>query len=196
MRYFNLDYGAGEGRYLMGYFADPPKCFDCSICGEWTTIPDNKNKIVLTDGWRDTDILSTIFGFLVTQKIIDILKKEKLTGWKFVKANIIADEREESRDKKKLRFEDLPPYYRFIVTGDGGNIHKKCGCKVKICKECGKRIVKCKKEEEILDKLQLDGSDFFCVEEFEDFVFCTEKVKEVFNKYKIKNVEFDEVKAL
>lgn len=122
----------------------------------------------------DIIIPSRPFPFLVSDKIVDAISRNNITGWKATPVRIAGKE-------------DLK-YYILMVTGRCGFVdYNKC-----------KKIIKKTPGGEDWPFLQglffepesWDGTDIFVAENVA-FIFCTEKVKKVIKQIKATNVSFE-----
>lgn len=107
--------------------------------------------------------LQDVFNFLISEKVKTALLDSELTGWKTYEI-----------DSGKL----LNGYTGFQCIG-------KCGI-IEASKESEQFVGKC------LDVDAWDGSDFFILETTM-MIICTEKAKEVLEKFNIKNIELKNV---
>lgn len=106
------------------------------------------------------------FNFLISEDIYKSLLNKKITGWKSFEVDI------ENVNEK---------YYCLQITGRCGLIerHENSGFVTGID----------------FEESSWDGSDIFLPEDTM-MMFCTEKVKTIFDEYKISNIEFKNIKKV
>lgn len=132
-----------------------------------------------------TDIIRTwYYEFLLQSHVVDIFKKEGLTGFELkpVKAKF-----------KKKSDQPIPQLWELVVTGWGGvagdvNLTYKCeGCgmlRYTVPKDMSKFVT------------EWDGSDFFVVWPLPKYVIVTQKVVDVIKKYNLKGCVFKNIMQL
>lgn len=126
---------------------------------------------------------------MISDKVINIISSEGLVGYT-LKPVVI-------KKVKKPLPEIIPVYKELFITGNGGEVHKDSKLIiVEKCDSCGHIGYRGWENKLIINERNWDGSDFFHLK-YPGGIFVTEKVKKIFEKYQVSNVEFipmDEVK--
>lgn len=138
---------------------------------------------------NNDDIIWTWYNeCLLTDKVVKLLQKNNITGYKLSK--VIIDKAKTKEDiKKKL--------YELAVIGKGGNIHPSSGYKIiKVYPCCGLEDFQHFTNGLIVNEEQWDKSDIFKVEEYPKFIIITEKVKRVLIENNVSGCEIIPVEKL
>ena len=202
-------YGISFGDY-------PSKEIYCSSCGrKW-----NKN-MVLDEDLTHTivfshshfpDISEYELQKLVYIKVKDIFTEEQIKGYHLSDNIYIRSQRDLSLEKGKelcrkgFKVKDIaidPPfYYRFFHDGyaeldeEKSKIHllEECNiCSYKKYVSEGRSYLDTSVTPPFIKESSWDGSDFFKVIEMSAVIFCTERVYEIYKKYKLTGLLFTEV---
>lgn len=139
-----------------------------------------KVKFMKYNGSKELDVLNSGFPgvFVVSFKVIDLLKFNDVTGWGSIPISI--------QEMDGLN------YYLLTILGKSGGIDmKKCKTFLKEPYSPTGKPIEAKKGL-FFDLNSWDGSEIFSPENSR-FIFCTEKVKRLFDKNRISNVIFENI---
>ena len=191
-------------RYLRGdyIYDDDSVEKTCPKCGTYPDPPpwesDVYDVIELYKGNHLSDILWGTKIICINKRAKEIFENENITGFQLHKVTIAKDERPIA-DRKKLDISEIKNYYRIIIQGPStGTNFKKTGFYMNYpgCKICGREEIKRinKDKNNYIDASRWNGNDLFYAEYCGEMTFCTERVVQIFMKYKIKYAEFEEIK--
>ncbi len=155
----------------------------CEECGGvWIT--QLENICVSFRGSRKGNYYEIPEHFMIDQKLKDLFEKNQITGYELKDINIIGS----------YGFRD-DGIQEMVITGRAGHLQKLTGEEFEACSTCGNII------EDISDLVcvsfdisKCDGSDIFLIDNFEGIPVVTQKVKDLLEKNKIKNVSFTNIK--
>lgn len=121
--------------------------------------------------------------FLIDKKVIELFQTNHITGYELKNINFVGSH--EFRDDG---------IQEMVITGRAGHLQKLMGEEFKACGTCGNII------EDIdgfvgvsFDIDKWDGADIFLIDNFEGMPIVTQKVKDLLEKNKIKNVSFTNI---
>lgn len=114
--------------------------------------------------WMDFVIIADIYKYIISSKLIDLLINNNITGWKTFEVEL---------ERKDLK------YFGFLVTGESGAVIRET------TPGHYKGIS--------IDMSIWDGSDIFRPQG-SGLMICNEKVKEVFERNKITNMGFLDIR--
>ncbi len=155
----------------------------CEECGGvWITLLENI--CVSFRGSRKGNYYEIPEHFMIDSKLKGVLEKEQITGYELKDINFVGS----------YGFRD-DGIQEMVITGRAGHLQKLNREEFEACSTCG-RIT------EDIDELdgvgfdinKWDGSDFFLVDNFTGIPVVTQKVKDIFEKNKIKNIKFTNIK--
>jgi len=143
----------------------------------------NLSVIIKNGGAFKYDFIWTCYSEpMINERVVKILKDECLTGYELKPVTIKKVERNCPKE--------IPKYQELWVIGKAG-VHPDTGLIVfERCDACGLVEYRGWKNKLIIDEKSWDGSDFFHLDPYPGGTFVSERVKEVFEKYKVTGVEF------
>jgi hypothetical protein len=125
---------------------------------------------------------------IISDKVINILTSENLTGYE-LKPVVF------KKIKKPLP-EIIPNYKELFVIGKGRDAHPDSGIIIgETCEACRLIGYDGWKGKLTVDEKNWDGSDFFKLT-FPGGIFVTDRVKKVFEKYQVSNVDFTPIEEV
>lgn len=144
------------------------------------------------EGKKIADFYSVSNYNIISKKMFKSLNDAKVTGFSTRSICIKGwyDKKGNELDINACEFREI------IVDGRCGYLRKKEGSLVEKCQECDAKNYK--KQDEVdglyVDINEWDKSDIFYFKNWEGVIIITEKVKEILEKSKLKNVSFVNVK--
>jgi len=121
---------------------------------------------------------------VITDHALDVLRGAHLTGFEVRPARV-------KGLPKGVRMSNLPSLWEFVVTGQGGFAHKDSGIvKLFTCDGCGLVRYSAYEHGLLVDDSTYDGSDFFTVTEYPQYVLVTPRAKAVIEQAQLTNVGF------
>jgi len=155
----------------------------CEECGGvWIT--ELENICVSFRGSRKGNYYKIPAHFMIDSKLKELFQKNQITGYELKDINFVGS----------YGFRD-DGIQEMIITGRAGHLQKLNGEEFEACSTCGNII------EDISDLVGVsfdiskwDGSDIFLIDNFEGIPVVTEKIKDLLEKNKIKNVSFTNIK--
>ncbi|MED1625078.1 double-CXXCG motif protein [Bacillus pseudomycoides] len=158
----------------------------CDTCGGILRIKQHPLRIYF-QGNRMADFYTTPSYKFISDKMQKALLDNNITG--FSLEPFILEE--EAIPFMKLPLEHVKTLKELDVHGDGGYICHSNGEQIKKCQHCGK-ILENKRTIEGLsvNTKEWDGSDIFFFKNWPRVIIVTEKVKEIVEKHKFKNIRF------
>jgi len=214
----NTDFGRRKNfAYGITYNRDLMLRINCDKCGSkrYETFSDDesvKQTFMLTNNFF-SDFMRTDLQRIILPRVNEIFTKEKISGYHICdNLEIITLDQIPEEKKKELRrrgydvkrfSNEAPECYRFCVDGKAELHDKSEIITVSVCDKCS-YVTRRTKDRPYVDpdhplyitKSSWDGSDFFREKGSENRIFCTERVVEVFEKYKLTGLEFTEVEGL
>jgi hypothetical protein len=156
----------------------------CDICGH--IYESYRSDLFITlENDRIGDIVWTWYGeCVITQRVLDILKSNKLTGY-YVKPVTITNIKTKSK-----RPNVLPPLWELIPNRSFPCDNKSGICVVKHCNTCGRKDYTPFIKGFSIDESIWDKSDLFSPKGYDNFVITTESVKNLFEESQISNCSF------
>ncbi len=121
---------------------------------------------------------------MIDQKLKELFEKNQITGYELKDINFVGS----------YGFQD-DGIQEMIITGRAGHLQKLNGEKFEACSTCGNIIENKRGIIGVsfgIDKW--DGSDIFLIDNFRGIPVVTQKVKDLLEKNKIKNVSFTSIK--
>ncbi len=155
----------------------------CEECGGvWIT--ELENICVSFRGSRKGNYYEIPEHFMIDSKLKGVLEKEQITGYELKDINIIGS----------YGFRD-DGIQEMVITGRAGHLQKLNGEEFETCSTCGNITEDIDEFEGVgFDINKWDGSDIFLIDNFEGIPVVTQKVKDIFEKNKIKNIIFTNIK--
>ncbi len=155
----------------------------CEECGAvW--IVELEDISVSFKGTRKGNYYKIPEHFLIDQKIKDLFQKNHITGYELKNIKIVGSD-EFCEDGIQ----------EMVITGRTGHLRKLTGEEFKACSTCGNIIEKKGGVVGVsFDINTWDGSDIFLIDNFVGIPIVTQKVKDLLEKNKIKNVSFINIK--
>lgn len=155
----------------------------CEECGGvWIT--ELENISVSFRGSRKGNYYKIPAHFMIDKKLKQLFEENKITGYELKDINI----------EGSYSFCD-DGIQEMVITGRAGHLQKLTGEEFKACSTCGNII------EDLdgfigvgFDISKWDRSDIFLIDNFEGIPVVTQKVKDLLEKNKIKNVTFTNIK--
>lgn len=219
MEFYALSIDEGQRKkFAYGVLVDdyPNEEVICTHCGrEWDKDllihDDIALEIVLSNNYY-SDFLGVIYHVLISDKVYNLLKNEKVTGF-HLKDVVIKSVLDLSSEKlkelskrgyivKKFSHEK-PLYYRLLVDGNA-QAHKNSEVILtEFCEICGFELYTTIGKSYIdpfhpiyIDMQTWNGDDLFLVKELGSRIFCTEKFKNIYNNNNLSGLIFDKVKSI
>ena len=165
----------------------------CPMCS--SIFEERKHEILKLHflGKREGDSFLHVGGcacHVVSLKLLKLLSENEISG--FLQNEI---ECTGWYDKNgKLLDKNCSKYKELIVTGRAGYLKNRNGKEIPKCPRCGaKNILKAKKEKGFIIDEGWDGSDMFYFKNWIGVIIVTEKVKQLLEKNKMKNVIFEKL---
>ena len=174
---------------------------------------ESQKQIIALSNNYFPDFLSYTPQILISQRAKEIFVQEKITGYHlnenleivpYDKLSIqeIKEIRRDGFDVKKFSNE-VPKYYRFYSDGKAELNEKSNVLTDEHCDECsythyytkGYSYFDTNSPFYITEKTW-DGKDFFTVKEFPTLENCTERVVEIYNKYKMTGLYFEKIESI
>jgi hypothetical protein len=146
-----------------------------------------------------------IYGYMILEKTLDILHLENITGF-YTKndLNILSGEQLTLDIRKSLKNDGFkidkiannPPKYHTLFANYGAKSHVATNRFItKECSLCGYLEVIDKgdalRSYVYLQKGTWNGNDLFRVKEYGNQIFCSERFKGIYEKYKLTGLKFD-----
>ena len=155
----------------------------CEECGG-VRIIKLENINVSFRGSRTGNYYTIPAHFMIDKKLKQLFEGNKITGYELKDINI----------EGSYSFCD-DGIQEMVITGRAGHLQKLTGEEFKACSTCG-RITERKSGivGVSFDISKWDGSDIFLIDNFEGIPVVTQKVKDLLEKNKIKNVTFTNIK--
>jgi len=120
---------------------------------------------------------------VIPNPVLQLFKDTALTGFEPLPAKI-----EKMRTSGTKASVQIPEAWELVVTGKGGDAHPDSGIRLLYaCPVCGYTRYSSFKEGIIVDEEQWDGSDFFKVNGYPNFIMITERVKDIIVENKLTN---------
>ncbi|WP_142347351.1 hypothetical protein [Bacillus pseudomycoides] len=158
----------------------------CGICGGISTTKQHPLRIYF-QGKRMADFYSTPSYTFISDKMQKALLENNITGFSLEPFIL----QEEAIPFMKLPMDYVKTLKELTVHGDGGYICHSNGEQIKKCQHCGKISENKRTIEGLSVSLkEWDGSDIFFFKNWIGVIIVTEKVKEIIEKHKFKNVRF------
>ena len=165
--------------------------FECPKCGGIKSIRLEPIKVYF-EGKKQGDCYGVPNGSIVNEKMQEILRTEGITGFTLENINV-EGWYDSKRNSLLINYEDLK---ELKVIGRCGYLRDKNGEMLEKCNECGK-INYAKAEDEVeglsVNLDEWDGSDMFQFKNWRGVIIVTEKVKEIIEKNKLKNIKFTDI---
>ncbi len=157
----------------------------CEECGGvWIT--ELENICVSFRGSRKGNYYEIPEHFMIDSKLKGVLEKEQITGYELKDINFVGS--------YGFRDDDIQ---EMVITGRAGHLQKLNGEEFEACSTCGRITEDIDELEGVgFDINKWDGSDIFLIDNFEGIPVVTQKVKDIFEKNKIKNIIFTNMKEL
>ena len=172
----------------------------CPMCGAIAERPNVKHRMYFV-GKKEGDYYFTTSCHVASSKLVQVLynhevsgfeaKKIECTGWYDGKGNLL--------DK------DASGYKELVITGRAGYLQTRRGAEVPRCQKCGCFLGGLKSTKELLREGgfevndEWDGGDMFHYKNWKGAIIVTERVKQLLEDNKIKNViltKLDEFKMV
>ena len=181
--------------YKLGYKKE--LCVELGLGNDWEGILCPKDEGHRRAGRRITELKLKLLSpcivdfswtfladIVVTDRVIQVLRKEGLTGFETKPTTIVST-------LKAVDVQKLPKFWEFIVTGTGGHAHPDSGIRLKWeCKACATERYSAYEHGIIVDETKWDGTDFFSVVEYPKYILITERAKKVIEDHNLTNVKF------
>lgn len=162
----------------------------CSICGSIFSNRKNDKFRVHFQGKREGDYYYAPICNIVSQKFLSLLKSENITG--FIEKDIECSGWYDTLGN--ILQIDFSKYKELEVTGKAGYLKNINGKQVIKCIKCNSVDWKHLHEVNgLLVDLSWDRSDLFYFENWQGVIITTKKVKELVEKNKLKNIEFEKL---
>ena len=187
---------------------------NCAVCRrEWEDDPlltsQIKLKIILSNSYYADFILSGYFQ-LISQKGLDILINEGITGWRYEeiemlsKRDLTEEKRRDIKDGYGYRIynsiPDDPPKYYKILANKTARLHPKSNVILTgKCDVCGYEMYEKRGDvfaPDYLDKESWNGDDLFGVIQYGTSIYCTQDFVHIYNKYALTGLIFDSIESL
>jgi len=158
----------------------------CDVCEGILRVKQHPLRIYF-QGKRMADFYSIPQYTFISDKMQRVLLENNITGFSLEPFIL----QEEAIPFMKLPLDHVKTLKELAVHGDGGYICHSNGEQIKKCHHCG-RILENKRTIEGLsvNTKEWDGSDIFFFKNWFGVIIVTEKVKEIIEKHKFKNVRF------
>ncbi len=133
------------------------------------------------------DFSRTMLGdIVITNHALDVLRSAHLTGFTVERAAVCAL-------PALTKDSASPTLWEFVVTGRGGPAHEGSGIvRLRQCDQCGLVEYSAFEAGIIVNEPTYDGSDFFVVAEYPNYILASERAKSVIEKNCLTNIEFIE----
>lgn len=155
----------------------------CEECGG-IRVTHLENTHVSFRGSRKGNYYTIPSHFMIDKKVKQLFEENKITGYELKDINI-----EGSYDFRDDGIQEM------VITGRAGHLQKLTGEEFKACSTCGNII---ERKSGIVgvtfDINKWDGSDIFLIDNFRGIPVVTQKVKDLLEKNKVKNVTFTNIK--
>lgn len=163
----------------------------CPMCGGvWEERKYDKLKVKFK-GKKEGDYIFSPDCNIVSLKMLRLLHDNKISG--FIENHIVCTEWSD-RAGKPLE-NDSSQYKELIITGTAGCLRTKSGVEIPKCPRCGALRISSyiRNSKEFIVDEEWDGSDMFYFRDWKGPIMVTEKVKNLMEKNKIKNVAFENI---
>jgi hypothetical protein len=173
------------------YKSDNPQIEICELCkGRRVTLTSNLQ--VYFEGKKKADYYSVTQYSIISENMYNTLKENNITDFNTRDIHVTGcyDARGNKVDFETNGLREM------IILGECGYLRKTDGNLIKKCEKCG-RVKPVDKEDVIGLKISIDewdGSDIFQFKNFKGVPIVTQKVKDILEKSKIKNVTFINIK--
>lgn len=155
----------------------------CEECGG-IRVTHLENTCVSFRGSRKGNYYTIPGHFMIDQKLKTLLEKNQITGYELKDINI----------EGSYGFCD-DGIQEMVITGRAGHLQKLTGEEFEACSTCGRIIEKTSGTVGVsFDIDKRDGSDIFLIDNFTGIPVVTQKVKDILEKNKIKNITFTNIK--
>lgn len=155
----------------------------CEECGG-IRVTHLENTCVSFRGSRKGNYYTIPTHFMIDSKLKGVLEKEQITGYELKDINIVGS----------YGFRD-DGILEMVITGRAGHLQKLTGEEFEACSTCGRIRENIDELEGVgFDINKWDGSDIFLIDNFRGIPVVTQKVKDLLEKNKIKNIVFTNIK--
>ena len=160
--------------------------FFCPICGSvYKSVRTADYKYGIR-GKKRFDALQAPGCYLGNEKVFEVLEKYHITGYEKVTAKCVYWY---TKNGKEVPHEENE-YHEIKILGKCGPMCDQEGKVIPGCEECGWVRFFGKEVGLSVDESTWDGSDIFSFSNWLGVMICSEKMKEAFEKEKIKGYEF------
>lgn len=155
----------------------------CEECGGvWIT--ELENICLSFRGSRKGNYYKIPAHFMIDQKLKELLEKNQIAGYELKDINFVGS----------YGFRD-DGIQEMVITGRAGHLQKLNGEEFEACSTCGRIIENTRGIVGVsFDISKWDGSDIFLIDNFKGIPIVTQKIKDLIEKNKIKNVSFTNIK--
>jgi hypothetical protein len=189
---------------------------DCKICGrKWRQMlhyeKGDKGSVMISN--KPLPDFMFYYVMLISEKVKDIFIEEGITGFELEKVLVksfdkLTEEEETYCKEMKYKQKDFllnsPDYYKLFVSNIGAEPHEKLGLKlVGNCDSCGYEKYEFNEPftgiltPMIIKKESINTDyDIFKVRGSGLTMYCTEKIKNIYEKHKFTGIDFREIELL
>lgn len=167
------------------------KIIECEECGSINSILLNNLRVYMK-GKREADYYWVPNHNIIGSRLQELLKNENVKGYELKQIDV-ADWVDGKGMSIDINYNDLR---EIVVSSRGGYLRHKDGRVVDKCSKCGTKIYERRKEIEGLsvNLEEWDKSDIFYFNNWEGVIIVTERLKELIEKGKYKNIKFINIK--
>ncbi len=163
----------------------------CEVCGG-IRVEILSNLKISFKGKKEADFYMTSPHFIINERMYNILKEANITGFDIKDINVVGcyDNR-----GNRIKF-NTNGLKEMIVKGKGGFLRNIDSSLIEKCENCGKiqRTTQYNVNGLSVSFEEWDRSDIFHFENLRGLPIVTEKVKNILEKAKIKNIKFQNIK--
>lgn len=185
----NEDYEGGYAEAI--YKSNNSEVEVCNLCGG-RKVRRTSKLTVYFEGKKEADIYQVPQYTIINTKVYNILKENDITGFNVEDIDILG-----CYDKKGNSIQlNVSGLKEMIVKGRCGYLRNKDGTLVEKCEQCDKFNSASKNSVHGLsiNPDEWDGSDIFFFKNWFGVVIVTERVKNVLEQAKLKNIKFQNIK--
>lgn len=181
-----------NGAYPDDLIREENKCI-CKECGRKYSLEVLSDASVIMRGGRKGDFYEGVSCYIGNSKLIQVLEKYNISGYKLKPIEIRGWYTQAGKDVKMEN--DLQ---EIVITGRCGKLCNEKGIEIKHCPTCGATTYSDRDNAEgyLVQLDTWDKSDLFCFSNWPGVLICTERVKEVCEKEKIKNIAFKDLSTV